>query len=131
MAQWIVSVSPSSMLMRMASALVSVWRVLAVHALRAHSWALAAASWLVSLVQCWVVEAMKANVSPGVLLPGRKNGHHECGTWDRGCWAVGDALFGCGDTGKIGQEGWETPGEDESWVLEALADGQRDGDAVA
>ena len=64
-----VSVSPSSTLMRMASALVSVCHVSAVQALRAHSRALAAASLLVSLVQCRVMEATNSNVSLGVLLP--------------------------------------------------------------
>ena len=64
-----VSVSPSSTLMQMASALVSVCHVSAVQALLAHSCALAVASLLVSLVQCRVMEATNFNVSPGVLLP--------------------------------------------------------------
>ena len=37
-----------------------------------------------SLVQFLVVDAMKANVSPGVLLPWRKKGHH--------VWGIGNSL---------------------------------------
>ena len=58
---------------------MSVWRVSVVQALRAHSCALAAASLPMSLVQFLVVEAMKVNVSLGVLLPWRKKGHHDRG----------------------------------------------------
>ena len=39
---------------------------------------------LMSLVQFLMVEAMKANVSLGVLLPWRKKGHHD--------WGIGKSL---------------------------------------
>ena len=97
-----VSVSPSSTLMQMASALVSMSHVLAVQALQAHSHALAAASLLVSLVQCRMMEAMNSNVSPGVLLPGRKNGHHNCGIGKSLCRVIVLPLVLAG-TGVVAQ----------------------------
>ena len=51
--------------------------------------------------------------------------------WGRGCWAACDVLFGCGDARKTGQECLKAPGKDQSWVLELLANGKWDGNAVA
>ena len=87
--------------MRMASTLVLVSRASAVQALRAHMHALEVASLLTLLVQCLVLEAMDSKASQGVLLPCKKNGHHDWGIGKSLCRVIGLPLVLAGTGGAM------------------------------